>query len=80
MIDLIATKDPVRVFKNALQPNINPRGTYILYHHGDYSDAIHNTPIGRAVWQAYERGEVVPVQKLVCVEPRAYNYYAVVVK
>lgn len=78
MIDLIASKDPIRVFKNALQSNINPRGTYIRYHHGDYSDSVHNTPIGRAVYQAYERGEVVPVQKLVSVEPRAYNYYAVV--
>lgn len=78
MIDLTKSKEPVRVFKNTLQPNINQRGTYILYHQGDYSDSVHNTPIGRAVWQAYERGEVVPVQKLVSKDPRAYNYYAVV--
>lgn len=77
MIDLTKAKDPVRVLKNALQPNINKRGDYILYHVGDYADGVHNTPLGRAVYDAWERGEVAPVQKLVSKEPRCYNYYAV---
>lgn len=76
MIDLTKAKDPVRVFRNALQPNINPKGTWILYHVGDYADNVNATPLGRAVYEASMRGEVAPVQKLVCKEPRIYNYYA----
>lgn len=76
MIDLTKAKDPVRILRNALQPNINNRGDWILYHVGDYADGVHHTPLGRAVYEAAMRGEVAPVQKLVSKEPRQYNYYA----
>ena len=78
MIDLSKSKDPVRVFKNALEPNINPLGTWILYHTGDYADQVGSTALGRAVYDAAASGNVHMVQKLVQQEPRIYNYYAVV--
>ncbi len=78
MIDLTNHPDPVRVFNNALEPGINPRGTYIAYHEGDYSDHVGLTPIGKSAYQAYESGRVILCQKRIQEEPRRYVYYAVV--
>lgn len=73
MIDLSKSPDPVRVFKNALEAN--PKGTYIAYHEGDYSDHIGLTKIGKAV---REDARVIPCQKRIQDEPRRYVYYAVI--
>lgn len=78
VIDLTKSKDPVRVFRNALEPNINPAGTWILYHQGDYADQVGTTALGRAVYDASANGEVHMVQKMISVDPREYAYYAVV--
>lgn len=78
MIDLTNHKDPVRVLQNALEPNINPPGTFIVYHEGSYVDSVHNTPVGRAAWTLYEHGKVLLCQKRIGDEPRRYVYMAVV--
>lgn len=78
MIDLTKSKDPTRVLKNALEPNINPKGTYILYHQGDFGDEVGKAPLGRAVYDMSMQGKVHLVQKITQQEPRQYNYYAVV--
>lgn len=78
MIDITKSKDPIRVFKNALEPNINPPNTYILYHIGNYADQVGTTALGRAVYEASSNGKVHMVQKLVQQEPSQYAYYAVV--
>lgn len=75
MINLINHKDPVRVFNNALEPGVNPSGTFIAYHEGDYSDHIGLTPIGKAV---RNDPRVIPCQKRIQDEPRRYVYYAVI--
>ena len=77
MIDLRKSQDPVRVFKNALEPNINPPGTWILYHTGDFSTKSGRTPIGIAVREAFDKGIVHIFQKVISQEPRQYHYYAV---
>lgn len=78
MIDLTRHKDPARVLRNALHPDINPRGTTILYHEGDYGDGINNKPVGLAAWELAQAGLVHLFQKLISKEPRRYAYYAVV--
>ena len=78
VIDLTKSKDPIRVFKNALEPNINRPGTWILYHVGDYADQIGTTALGRSVRDAESAGKVHVVQKVVSIDPRQYAYYAVV--
>lgn len=52
-----------RVFRNALKPNANPSGSKIVYHQGDFGDEIGTTELGRIAWEAYERGDVMLVQK-----------------
>lgn len=78
MIDLTNHKDPVRVLQNALEPNINPTGTFIIYHEGSHVDSVHNTPVGRTAWALYEQGKVLLCQKRISDEPRRYLYMAVV--
>ena len=78
MIDLTKAKDQIRALKNALEPNINQKGTYILYHQGDFGDEVGKTPLGRAVYDMSTQGKVHLVQKITQQEPRQYNYYAVV--
>ena len=76
-VDLTKSKDPARVLNNACKPGANPRGTWIIYAQGDYSDSVHNTPVGRAAWALYEQGKVVLCQKRISDEPRRYVYCAV---
>lgn len=76
MIDLTNHNEPVRVFNNALEPGINPRGTYIAYHEGEYSDLVGLTPIGKAAYKASTDGRVILFQKRIQDEPRRYVYYA----
>ncbi len=78
-VDLTKSKDAARVLQNACKPGANPRGTWLIYAEGDYADAVHNTPAGRAAWTLHEQGKVVLCQKRISDEPRRYVYVAVVV-
>lgn len=77
MIDLTAHKDPARVLKNACEPGINPPGTHLLYHEGDWFDQIGTSKVGAMAMALYQQGKVRLVQKIVHQEPRRYCYYAV---
>ena len=78
IVNLTKSKDPARVLQNACKPGTNPRGTWLIYHEGDYADSVHNTPVGRAAWTLHEQGKVVLCQKRISDEPRRYVYVAVV--
>lgn len=78
MIDLTKHPDAARVLRNAVEPNINPAGTWILYHQGDYSDQVGLTAVGRAAYDLAMHGKVALFQKIVSEEPRVYGYWAVV--
>ena len=78
-IDLTTAKDPARVLKNATEPNINPKGTFLVYHIGDYLDAINTKPVGRMAWDLAQSGRVRLFQKVIEQEPRKYAYIAEVV-
>jgi hypothetical protein len=78
-IDLTTAKDPARVLRNAVEPNINPKGTFLVYHIGDYLDAVNNTAVGRMAWQLQEAKRVRLFQKVIEQEPRRYAYIAQIV-
>lgn len=78
MIDLTNHPDPVRVLQNAVKPNANPRGTWIIYADGDYANNVHNTDVGRAAWALHEAGRLLLCQKRLQDEPRVYAYCGVV--
>lgn len=78
VINLTKSKEPDRVLRNACKPNANPRGTWIVYHTGDYSDSVNQTKVGRAAWELAQTGVVLLCQKLLQSEPRQYAYVAVV--
>lgn len=71
-VNLTKHDEPERVFRNALKPNANPRGTVIVYAEGNFGDEIGTTAIGRMAWDAYERGEVELVQKKIGFEQHLY--------
>ena len=76
-IDITTHKDPARVLRQACEPNINPRGTIIVYHYGDYADNVHQTVAGRAAWDLHKEDKVILCQKMLDDEPRRYAYCAV---
>lgn len=53
------------------------RGTWHIYHEGDYFDLIGSKPIGRFARGLYERGRAILVQKKLVDAPRLYAYYAI---
>lgn len=81
-ISLLTHKDPARALKAAVLgidgiPQ-NPRGTWICYAEGDYTDQVHNTKAGRAAWELHEQNRVILCQKKIQDEPVRYSYYAVI--
>ena len=78
-IDLTTVKDPARVLRNAVEPNINQKGTWLIYHMGDYADDINTKPVGRMAWDLAQSGRVRLFQKVIEQEPRKYAYIAEVV-
>lgn len=72
VVNITKHQDPERVFRNALKPNANPRGTIITYGEGNFGDEIGLTTIGKLAWDAYERGEVELVQKKIGFERHLY--------
>lgn len=78
-IDLTQHKDPTRVLRNAVELNINPSGSWLIYHIGDYADSINNTPVGRMAWDLAQSGRVRLFQKVIEQSPRKYSYLAQVI-
>lgn len=57
-----------------------PRGAWIVYHTGDYSDEIGRTVTGKLAMSLQQQGRVVLVQRRINDDPRMYEYIAVKVK
>ena len=75
MIDLTNNKDAARVLENAVTMRVNPKGTRIIYHIGDFGDEVSsNSHVADKARDLYNRGLVHMFQKKICDEPRKYAY------
>ncbi len=57
--------------------NTAKKGSWHVYHAGDFADEIGSKPIGRYVRGLAERGRAILCQKKLVDDPRQYAYYAV---
>ena len=57
--------------------NTAKKGTWHVYHAGDFGDEIGMKPIGRYVRALADRGRAILCQKKLVDAPRQYAYYAV---
>lgn len=76
MIDITKSKDSARVMRNAVLMGLNPVGTWIKYHTGEYQDEIGTHPVGIEARSLFELGKVWLFQKKIA--DSQYDYYAVV--
>lgn len=75
MIDLTGNKDAARVLENAVKMRINPKGTRIVYHVGDFGEEIAgNSKVAVKARELFDRGLVHLFQKKLSDSPRKYAY------
>lgn len=75
MIDLTGNKDAARVLENAVTMRVNPKGTRIVYHVGDFADEVAgHSAVAVKARSLFDRGLVHLFQKKLSEEPRKYAY------
>lgn len=70
MINLTYTKDGARALNTAIKTE--PAKTRIVYHEGCFSDDVNRMAIGRAAWEAAQKGLVHLFQKKLADERYLY--------
>lgn len=76
MIDITKSKDAARVLRNAVMLGVNPKGTWIKYHTGEYQNEIGLQPVGIEARSLFDLGKVDLFQKKL--DDCLYDYYAVI--